>query len=303
MNGLNYLSNNQRLRGIPDQRTLLQPIITPPSHNIEFWRNNNFVNNSTINSRSVENISGSGYRANYPNKNIKPIPPIAENTSSKNIYVQPLQPNVFTNNKTNPISSNIGIEEMLRSGNRHKYHDLRTGETLFFESRPEKIAMKFLVGEDYQPIHHQPNTHIYTRGDNIKDIDYTTMPKGIAYHTNIITSENDAIKSLPRDDFSQEDYMERYRIPEVSYVSNENEFESLAASTQSPITFIDRNNTSLLFSSPDNSFYNMNQVNNDKFHDDTINFRNDMMETLMRKKNGEMWQKRVAPMMNSVTGY
>ena len=58
----NYISSNQRLAGKPNPKTLIAPIITPPLADLDYWRANNLINHSHINTESQTDTYLSGYQ-------------------------------------------------------------------------------------------------------------------------------------------------------------------------------------------------------------------------------------------------
>jgi hypothetical protein len=70
----NKISQNQRLAGKVNPKTLIQPVITPPIADLEFWRANNLINHSHINSQSQYDTYLSGYNLSnvcYPKENLQ----------------------------------------------------------------------------------------------------------------------------------------------------------------------------------------------------------------------------------------
>jgi hypothetical protein len=56
-----YVSNNQRLQGGPNPKTLVPPVVVPPSHDMDFWRMNNLATHSAINSEMQQDMYLSGF--------------------------------------------------------------------------------------------------------------------------------------------------------------------------------------------------------------------------------------------------
>ena len=56
-----YISPNQKLVGKPMPRTEVAPIIVPPTNCLDFWKPNDFVTQSGINSESTVDLGRSGY--------------------------------------------------------------------------------------------------------------------------------------------------------------------------------------------------------------------------------------------------
>ena len=56
-----YVSINQALAGTANPRTLIPPVITPKSHDLDYWKANNLVVHSHINAESFVDTYQSGY--------------------------------------------------------------------------------------------------------------------------------------------------------------------------------------------------------------------------------------------------
>ena len=61
-NNPHYLSPSQKLAGKPNPKTNIAPVITAPSHCLDYWRANNLVNHSAINAESQVAAYQSGYQ-------------------------------------------------------------------------------------------------------------------------------------------------------------------------------------------------------------------------------------------------
>ena len=61
-NNVAYMSNNQRLVGPPNPKTLVAPVIVPPAADMNYWRANNLVVQSGINEESQIDVYQSGYQ-------------------------------------------------------------------------------------------------------------------------------------------------------------------------------------------------------------------------------------------------
>lgn len=56
-----FVSTNQRLVGKPNPKTLVAPVVAPPSYDWVSWKNNDFVYPSIINAKRTQDYYGSGY--------------------------------------------------------------------------------------------------------------------------------------------------------------------------------------------------------------------------------------------------
>lgn len=70
-NNPNYISKNQLLAGPANPKTLIKPVVIPPIADLDYWRANNLINNSRINSESVYDIHLSGYQISNDKKCVK----------------------------------------------------------------------------------------------------------------------------------------------------------------------------------------------------------------------------------------
>jgi hypothetical protein len=61
VNNPNYVSQNQRLAGQANPKTFIAPVITPPPVALDYWRANNLINYSQINTESQYDTYLSGY--------------------------------------------------------------------------------------------------------------------------------------------------------------------------------------------------------------------------------------------------
>lgn len=61
-NNSKWISNSQKLAGPVNPKTLIPPVITPPSHDLSYWRANNLITHSAINDVSNIDVYQSGYQ-------------------------------------------------------------------------------------------------------------------------------------------------------------------------------------------------------------------------------------------------
>ena len=63
-----FFSSNQNLVGGANPKTMIRPVIAPPSYDWEYWRGNDFVFPNAMNERSVQDYYSSGY---YVDENVQ----------------------------------------------------------------------------------------------------------------------------------------------------------------------------------------------------------------------------------------
>ena len=61
-NNRKWTSPSQKLAGSVNPKTLIPPVITPPSHDLGYWRANNLINHSAINDVTNIDVYQSGYQ-------------------------------------------------------------------------------------------------------------------------------------------------------------------------------------------------------------------------------------------------
>lgn len=61
-NDEDYISINQKLVGPPNPKTLIPPVIIPPSHDLSYWKANNLVTHSSVNDQLQIDNYKSGYQ-------------------------------------------------------------------------------------------------------------------------------------------------------------------------------------------------------------------------------------------------
>ena len=360
-----YISPNQKLVGKPMPRTEVAPIIVPPTNCLDFWKPNDFVTQSGINSESTVDLGRSGYlitdqsclsdrkcgentpyvkhelgntchlgvtiepfdnevpklfqgggkndfqelssHSNYgkysdhvvpgeimmsklqqnnldgnimtemgyypkrPNANNLPsnlavgnaqLDP-AFNNYNKNVFTNIIQPGVYTRNETiQPISENIGISYTQQF--QPITEDINQNGTTFIYEDPVTYNPKIV--EQKEGIN---NSNVY---------DPRFTGAGTTYRTYI-----DKMTGQPR--FYYDD-IDCHRKP--NYVTRNN------------IDFTDYGTTY----GPQNHGEFMDQRNvrakaQDTYLNNQLTFRTEMQERLMRKRNAEAWQQKVAPIIKS----
>jgi len=214
-----------------------------------------------------EQIYTSNLPSNYPAGNCQQNPKL--NNYNKNLFTQIVTPGVYTRNQVNePINSNIGISfqqqfepltcETDEDGNEVQYiqHDPRIIEPIDSYNEKTKIEQ--------------------ARYDNIYD------PRFYGYGTSY-RSYNEPVTGQTRfmyDDINSirmPNYITRSKIDHLPYADKYGPMEE------------------------DSEFGNKHTSNirtlaQDSWLRNSLQFRNDLTERLMRKKNSEAWQRRQSPL-------
>ena len=89
VNDESYESRNQKLVGKANPKTLIAPVIIPPIADLSYWKANNLVNHSAVNSQSNYDVYNSGYQVSTCCGNADDLY-IAQKEDYKNYLMQDL---------------------------------------------------------------------------------------------------------------------------------------------------------------------------------------------------------------------
>lgn len=196
-NDPDYISRNQLLVGFGNPKTRVQPIVAPPSHDLDAWAENGLVKRSQINDKKPFDLYTSGFSSPNPRKceECMYVPCMCATMKKISTGGRMTQYDIYDPRFT-------GYGDQYRA-----YEEPVTGQTRFF----------------------------------YKDVDAIKMPNYV------VRSKVDTLPWAP--------------------------------------TY-----------GPDKPFQgNHRELANNDFHESALTFRAEMQERLLRKRNAEMWQRRVAP--------
>lgn len=287
-------SMNQNLAGKPNPKTLIQPVSVTPAFDVNWRATNDTVEFKGNNNREgvydlfqsgyksiddIENEDGGsyeGYQQHYStyNSNVRPMkynnePPSRDMDNdnsfhSRNVNTQTIQPGVyFKNHGLETIDSNIGITETRRRNEPVK--SIADNGDVYYDEYNNDARFKA-----------QNNMNKAVGPEDIYDPRFTGY--GTSYR-----SYFDENVGQPR--FYYDD-VNAMRMP--NYVVR-SKIDNLPFSDQyGPMSddYEERNQ-------------NMRQMVNQSFLDDSLSFRNDLQERLMRKRNAEMAYIRQFPKSTS----
>ena len=344
----NHTSINQKLVGGPNPKTRITPIIAPPSHDLDSWRNNDFAVHSQINKetnfdadmvgynygilptkckecmyipcqckvlqgndkteneniiegfRDFKDMSKDGSRDHgkrdhgkrdhgsrnrhhgnrryqiindptpdpdqymTPKKEIvddKHIIPCFESPRRDNIITQTLQPGVFQKSHIGePINSNIGISYLQQWGPTEVQ---QTDDMIKYTMHDPKNTI--ITPQSVKEPITQDHTNVYD-------------PRFTGYGTSY-RSYVDKLTGRPKFFYDDVD-----AITMPNYITRSNVDVFPWANTYG--------SDKMLTQSEGDEY---RQLANNAFTDSAITFRTELQERLMRKRNAELWQLRVAP--------
>ena len=314
INNPKWVSDNKKLMGGANPKTFINPRITNPSHDLEYWKDNNNVVHSAINDDVSDDIYASGYISTfeYPrsnkNNNIQhstniieelELPCLTNNRKPSDYMVQSHRynpNNVYKNIPVNiPISTNESNPEQF-------IHTIQPGvytQNQIIEPIHSNIGISHT--QPFQPVHKQINSNgdvYYTELDpytnkqqykipykqnqlehNHIPQEYIYDPRFTGYGTNY-RSYVDKMTGQPRYYY---DDIDNIRMPK--YISRNHIDIYPYAETYGPIENrygIENNN-------------NVRELAHKSFLDSNLQQRNELSERLMRKGNYKAWQNRMAP--------
>lgn len=331
-NNPNWTSVNQKLVGPPNPKTKIAPIIPPPSSDLNYWKANNMVTHSAINDNTNVDVYQSGYqvstccapsfgcsdstvfavpvqeekRENFelpymlPNdKQELSVPSGQVNMScgynpdqlhssglpsnlpagncmqspmmkqfNDNLFTQTIQPGVYTKNQINePINANMGISFTQQFQPTTCKTNPNTGEVMITEHDPNII----------EPFTNKPNSGVESASTESNIYDPRFNGYGTSYR-----AYNDDVTGQPR--FYYDD-IDAIKMP--NYLVRSNIDHQPFADQYGPLP--EGNEYGNKFNSTMHAFAN------DAFLKGTIQQRTELQSRLMRKKNSEGWQRRLAP--------
>lgn len=330
----NIKSSNQRLVGPPNPKTLEAPLIVPRSHDFEHWKANNLVVPSHVNKTSNYDNYRSGYSIQV--KNNRSAEPYKSSTAVDydNSYVyndnnalkygQNLnspQPGGYYNSSegrrsNGPIQSNEGF-----MGNTNRYPANRIGGRGMSPEEEKNIYMQTIqpgiystietnepissnIGISYQP-QFKPvlksstgNSTTYTETKNFGELinsDFSTEPQ--VQTPNIYNTFDPRFNGYGSDNRSYIDrttgqqrffYDDINAIKMPNYISRSNIDFINAADSYGPIK------DGYEHGNPNTQ--DIREIAEMNYLNSTLQFRSDLQESLMRKRNSEMHQLRIAPL-------
>ncbi len=307
--GDDFVSANQLLVGGPNPKTYTPPIVAAPSHDLSEWRSSDLTTHSRVNDESNFDASRSGYvgkyydggrldysgyygateRANDQCKECYYAPCRCEprvKSKLETITTQTIQPGVYQRTLLDePINSNIGIsfqkqfDPMLieNSARGVNYTTLLNGSNVSIDSRRRLDPITCCTSPLDVGIDAERRLAALSRTDFVQSESNIFDPRFTGYGSND-RFYIDRLTGQPR-----------YFYDDIDAIKMPN--------------FIARNNVDVF---PWATQYGQDvgveeygdgykQLANNAFLQSTLKFRTELQERLMRKRNAELWQRRVAP--------
>lgn len=265
---------NKRLTGKANPRTLVQPTISPPSHDITVWRQNPNINHSQINIKTSCNPQLAGF--SFPSREIDIEMDEEPDIEINSPYFVPIQPGIYTSTDDfQPINNNLGIAYPPQFPNT----TIKTGPFYFDTNTPITNdrhyfveAKEFqLIGENYS----EPKImeKIGTGPDSVYD------PRFVGYGSDNRSYTDELLGSAKY----YYDDINAVRMP--SYITR-NKIDSCV--TPCGDRYGDLRAGYL-------SMHEARKGAEKSWCENSLDFRINLSKSLMRKKDEEMVQRRLAP--------
>lgn len=285
---------NKALTGKANPRTLIKPTIAPPSHDITVWRQNPNVEHSQINTKTPMNPRLAGFGCPEEPSADWPMTSIDYDFQVKSPYFNPIQPSIYTStDQFSPINNNLGISYAPQFPNT-VIEDNVGGNQIYFDTNSigrnyseniggshisyavEERPFELLSSKKNEPLifsSSRPRAFTSSGPDGVYD------PRFSGYGA----SDRSYVDNLLGSAKFYYDDVNAVRMP--SYVTR-----SKIDSCVTPYgdTYGDLKSGHL-------TLCDARKCAEKSWVDNSLDFRVDLSKSLMRKKNEEMVQRRLAP--------
>jgi hypothetical protein len=317
------LFSNAAITGTPNPRTKIAPIITARPVDIEYWRDSPMTTLSIINKRKKQYPALAGYNTQDLTDLECLQPDIRESLGNQTMaspLVQTIQPGVYTLPTIyDPINTDYSIDETTQF--EPVKQDRPVGNVVFrgVESAPPKAAGAESVEnyENYEPIKStgasskkspKQESKVAAKSDSrekspsTKSSDFNSRQAGASPYQHPLPENDVSLYNIYDPRFSgygsdNRNYLDpmlhqqRYFYDDVDAIRRPNYI--VRSKIDSCVTvFGDQYGPMRV----DQRTLNQNRpLAEQAYLNQSLNFRNDLMESLMRKVNSEKWQTRAAP--------
>ena len=318
-NDPNYISNNKILSGPANPKTNIPPVIIPPPADLDYWKANNLVRHSAINSESQQEAYQSGFQVtlcdgsydkNYNNNNNSiNVENFELNTNTNNKICKNNFDYINTNCGYNASQIKFGLPSNFPSGKCEQDSKYTTyNENLFTEiiepgiysrnqiNEPINSNIGISFDQQFGPVTKQKDKNgiLYIEHDPnviepsvlepyVQTINESNVydPRFSGYGTSY-RAYSDEITGQTR--FMYDD-INSIRMP--NYITRSNIDNQPFANTYGPLQKSNYTNSDI------------RMLANNAYADSTMNFRTELQERLTRKIRANAWQQRKAPINKS----
>lgn len=329
VNAPNYMSINQRLVGKPNPKTLIPPVMVPPCMDLDYWRANNMVTISSINSQTQEDAYQSGFQVSTcdPTRN-EYITPISKMKRSFQKYKPDTKENFQLNFRPNEggvdtacgynpsqiydaaLPSNFPSGRCNRDPKMKEYNENLFTQIIepnvYYRSEvtePTNANMGISFTQQFEPttcFYDGESTRITARDpliiepnfhedDDEEKVDVNEYTVYDPRFSGYGTSYRSYIDKVSGQPRFAYDDIDAIRMP--NYITRSNIDHLPFADSYGPMQ------SGGAYGNEFNS--KMKALANDAFTRDSIEHRTDIQQRLMRKVNSQAWQQRVSPISTS----
>lgn len=330
-NNTSYVSANQRLVGQPNPKTIIPPVMTPPCMDLDYWKANNLVTLSMVNSQSQEDGYQSGFQVStccgyLDNEYIDPKPTTKRGHYAKGYRTkQPTQENFELSLKPNiggvdmacgynpsqiyesNLPSNLSTGKCDRDSGMSEYNrNLFTQiiePNIYYKNEinePTNANMGISFTQQFEPTTcflDGDSTYITARDpliiDPIHHDDEDIEGKLSVTTSNVYDPRFSGYGTSYRTYFDRTTGQPRFAYDDVNAIRMPN---YITRSNIDHMPFADSYGPLPSGGAYGNEFNaKIKSLANDAFARDTVEYRTGLQQRLMRKVNSQAWQQRVAP--------
>ena len=311
INSQEWVSANQLLVGGVNPKSNIQPVIVPPSTDLDYWKNNNNVVHSAINDERMIDIYTSGYytedncqkqQSSYLREDYAPTPK-HDNVADNNAYIIENNRNEIntmcgynpSQNKNASLPVNLPVGNCTKSPYLKQYNDNMYTQTiqpgLYSKSNiSEPIIGNMGISFTQQIPQTTFDNNTYVEHDPISDVIEPVKKPSLetVNESNVYDPRFSGYGTSYRSFIDNVTGQPRFFYDDVNAVRMPNYIVKSAIDTQS---FGDTYGSD----GPNPNHQDIKQLANQAFTDNAIQFRTEMSQRLMRKVNSEQSQRRMAP--------
>jgi hypothetical protein len=329
-----FVSINQNLVGKPNPKTLKAPITTAPMYDWQEWRESDLTVPNMMNEKNVQDFYRSGYYTdvkdnrncsafrelqpkmmNSMNNKTTPIESIENYEDLREDYDEKKKDD--KNKKKQSLFGKVD-EENLKYNLPYNYNSGSYQKTKKV-SELNKRVFTSIVSPDVYYENEVIEPISSTIGISYTQQLPTTVVKKDRYGNVIYDAKDPQFYKIDKEENPLNEYVSNFDVYDprsngygtsyrgyVDKLTGKSRYYYDDVDSVRRPNFVTRNNIDHLSYGPKygtimNDIDTVDSNNNSRanaetsFNDDTIGFRTEMMERLMRKRNSEMWQNRVAP--------
>lgn len=272
------MTSNQGLAGQANPKTRINPIIVARPYEFEYWKDTPVSSISIMNSRKKQYPTLAGYSKD--SEDIDGLYEMIPRREANELYpsnplAQTIQPGVYAYpTDYDPINDNIGITTTPQFESRSEVQ--QSGNTLY---NPESYSIQ----EDYEPIGDNPIifTDPYIKVNENPSLYDVYDPRFTGYGAN----NRNYLDPMTKQTRYYYDDINAVKFPNYIVRSKIDSCLTKFGDTYGPMRRDQINLNDM------RHFVEKQHLEND------IGRRNDLMESLLRKRDSEMWQTREAPII------